>query len=119
MAQIESMIHKLSERLETVEIKINELNGQNQKNYNNLLNISLSPKEKEIFLYLYALKGDLSDYKKIGRTLGFSQEYVMKYVTKLIQKGIPIMKKYFDNKVYLILDSDFRNLQAKENLLKL
>ncbi len=69
-------------------------------------------------MYLYEQKGDLSDYTKIARSLGYSQEYVIKYVTRLIQKGIPIIKKYFDNKVYLILDSDFRNLQAKQNLIK-
>lgn len=117
--QIENMIGKLSERLDDMELKIAKLSNEKIISSENFRDINLTSKEKEIFLMLYEIKGDLIDYKKLARSLGLTEESVRKYVSSLINKGIPIIKKYFDSKVYLILDSDFRNLQAKENLIKI
>jgi hypothetical protein len=63
--------------------------------------------------------GDLFDYKKISKTLGFTETTVKRKISSMVNKGIPIVKKYFDNNTFLVLDADFRNLQAKSNVLKL
>ena len=59
------------------------------------------------------------DYREISKSLGITEQSVRKYISRMINKGIPIIKKYFDNNVYLVLDSDFRNLQAKEDILNI
>jgi len=119
MMQLEMMINKLNERIDDIEVKLSHLSGKKTMSSEDFKDIVLNTKEKEIFLYLYEVKGDLADYRKIARHLGYTEESIRKYIASLIDKGIPIIKKYFDNKVYLILDSDFRNLQAKENIIKL
>ncbi len=117
IAQLENMILKLEERIDELNIKLAEITGKKILSAKDFSGIMLSPKEKEIFLFLYESKGDLVDYDKIAKHLGLTQEHVRKQVSYLTAKGIPIIKKYFDDKVYLVLDPDFRNLQAKENIL--
>jgi len=117
LKQIENMITKLNERLDEVELKLSELSGKKIASAEDFQNIVLTPKEREVFLLLYKRNGDLLDYKQIARSLGLTEESIRKHVSTMINKGIPVIKKYFDNKVYLILDSDFSNLQAKKNVL--
>ena len=113
--ELEKMITKLKERIDDLETKLNE--KITVKTNEELRKIKLSPKEKEVFLMLYEEKGELLDYKKIARNLGLTSEIIRRIVSGIIDKGIPIVKKEFDGHVYLMIDSDFRNLQAKENLI--
>jgi DNA-binding MarR family transcriptional regulator len=117
--ELERMISKLNERLDENEMKLARLTGKKTMDADMFKNIRLNPKEQEIFLLLYEENGDLQDYRKIARRLGLTEEIVIRTVAALCSKGIPIQKKHFDNKIYLVLDAEFRNLQAKEKVLKL
>ncbi len=119
MAQLEEMINKLNERLDDVEMKVSELSGKKISIAEDYKNIVLNPKEEEIFFILYSRTGDLIDSKEISRTLGITEESARKYIASMIGKGIPVVRKYFDEKTFFVLDPDFRNLQAKENIVKL
>ncbi len=113
--QIENKINKLNERLDNIEFMLkNSDDIPVEKKYKNII---LTSKEEEIFLLLYSRTGDLLDYREISRSLGYTEEIAQKIVSNMIRKGIPILKKYYDNSIFLILDPDFRNLQAKKNLL--
>ncbi len=116
---LENMINKLNERLDEVEHKITELSGEKIMTAEDFKGIILKPKEQEIFLILYSRTGDLIDYREISKTLGITEQSVQKHSSRMVNKGIPIIKKYFDNNIYLVLDSDFRNLQAKLNILNI
>jgi DNA-binding CsgD family transcriptional regulator len=118
MQELEKMITKLGERIDAIELKIETISGK-EKKHMNYKHIKLSAREQEVFLMLYEEKGELLDYVKIARSLGLTGEIVRKIVAGIINKGIPIIKKEFDSKIYLMLDADFRNRQAKENLIKL
>jgi chromosome segregation ATPase len=117
IAELEEKIVKLGERLDETEIRLNEISGK-KENHDEFRNIVLNTREEEIFLLLYSRKGDLLDYREISKTLGITEEMTRKNIANMTAKGIPIIKKYFENKTFLILDSDFRNLQAKENIIK-
>jgi len=108
--ELENMINKLSERIDELELRLS-----GKKHFDHVL---LNPKEYEIFLLLYSRNGDLINYREISRTLGLTEEIVHKQIMNIINKGVPIIKKYFDNNTYLVLDPDFRNIQAKENIVK-
>jgi len=41
------------------------------------------------------------------------------YITNLLEKGIPVQKKYISAKPYIFIDPKFKNLQAKKNILKI
>ena len=55
-------------------------------------------------------------YREIARKIALSESLVGSYVTNLIEKGIPVVKKYGDGRVYLRLEDDFRREQAKNNI---
>ncbi len=115
---IEKKIAKLNEKIDDIIIRLNNLDGD-YSDFSELKNIHLKPKEVEIFRLLYENMGDLFDYKKIARSLGYTESMVKKEISSMINKGIPVIKKYFEKQTFLVLDPDFRNLQAKNNVVKM
>ena len=80
---------------------------------------ALNPKEKEVFFALYS-KTETAPfvcYKDLSRALSMSESLVAGYVTNIMEKGIPVVKKYSKGKVYLKLKEDFREIQARENVV--
>ncbi|MBT3720576.1 hypothetical protein HN789_04635 [archaeon] len=116
--ELEKKINKLNEKIEDLTVNISEARGESS-DFAQLKNIHLKPKEAEVFKLLYENMGDLFDYRKIARALGLTQNSVKKKISSMISKGIPIIKKYFEDNTFLVLDPDFRNLQAKNNIIKL
>ncbi|MFH0874464.1 MAG: hypothetical protein V1859_00875 [archaeon] len=109
---------KLNEKLDEVIMFMSTIQGKTV-NREAFKNICLNSREQEIFLLLYARNGDLIDSKEIARQLGLTQEKVEQYLSDMLVRGIPFVKKYIEGKVYYVLDYEFRNLQAKENLIKI
>jgi DNA-binding CsgD family transcriptional regulator len=116
--QIENKIEKLNEKLDEVCMFISQFQGKSL-NKELFKDIDLTSREQEIFLLLYARNGDLIDAKEMAKLLGLTEEKIKTYISNLSLKGIPIIKKYLDGIIYYILDYDFRNLQAKENIIKI
>ena len=74
-----------------------------------------------MFLVIYTLeeeKGGVT-YVDIAGKLEISEQLAGSYVTSIIEKGVPILKRYINSRPYLRLDSEFKTLQAKENILQL
>lgn len=78
----------------------------------------LTKREQEIFLVLYTSEGFLS-YSDIAKKTTLTFSLVQAYISNIIAKGIPILKKYMDNKAFLYLDPSFKSLQARENIVKI
>ena len=81
----------------------------------------LNRREQEVFLVIYTLeeeKGSLT-YEDIAGKLNISPQLASNYVTSIIEKGVPILKRYINSKPYLRLDPEFKTLQTKENVLQL
>lgn len=79
----------------------------------------LTAREKEVFMALYTL-GELQpfvSYKQLARRLCTTDAVVASFITNLIEKGVPVIKKYDNNIAYLKLEDQFRQRQAKENLV--
>ena len=53
----------------------------------------------------------------VSRKAGMPGYIVSEYLTRLVEKGSPIIKKYVNNTPYIKLNPDFKRLQAKENIL--
>lgn len=81
----------------------------------------LTAKEKEVFHAFYVLTETqpFASYEQIARKALMTKELVMTYVAGLIQKGVPVQKKHDGNRVFLRLDRDFRECQAKKNVIGL
>tara|TARA_Y100000310_G_C20621722_1_gene783703 strand:+ start:987 stop:1535 length:549 start_codon:yes stop_codon:yes gene_type:complete len=116
LCELDSKIEKLKERLDEITVFLGISHPKSDYKIS-----PLTKNEKEVFLVLYT-RGEEKDYltyKEIARYLALSKELVMNYITNIIEKGIPIIKRYADNKVYIKLDPNFKSLQAKENLVKI
>ncbi len=79
----------------------------------------LTNREKEVFMAIYSL-GEMQpcmSYKQLAKKLCTSESLVASYITNIIEKGVPIVKKYDAGIAYIKLDDLFRQVQAKENLV--
>ena len=114
--EINQKINKLAERID----EISMLTGLN-KNQKIPEMPKLTTVEKEIFLALYTLceEKEYITYHEIADAVNLSETLVMNYITILIEKGVPIIKSYSDDKTKLKLSSYFKNLQTKNNILKI
>ncbi|MEM4282065.1 MAG: winged helix-turn-helix domain-containing protein [Candidatus Woesearchaeota archaeon] len=81
----------------------------------------LTKKEKSVFLALYSLCQEKcgTTYAEIAANVGVSEQLIASYITALIAKGIPVLKRNHNGTIRLNLDQEFVQLQAKENIVGL
>lgn len=121
ICEIEKKLDRLSERVDQIQMHLESNSGIAIAKRNNFDVNRLNRREQEVFLVIYTLeeeKGSVT-YYDIAEKLGMSEQLAGNYVTSLIEKGVPIIKKYLNSRPYLRLDPDFKTLQAKENILQL
>lgn len=112
LCKLDAKIEKLNERLDELQILLKPGHAKEKA-----LIRPLTKHEKEVFLVLYESLENFVTYLEIGRSLGLTESLVSEYVKGLIAKGIPIEKRYVNNKAYIKLDTDFRNLQTREDII--
>jgi len=113
-------MNKLGERLDRIELFLQK-QGMELEEKETFKPVRLSKREQEIFLILYTLeevKGSVK-YLDIARRVCLTEDIVASYITNMIQKGVPITKKYIGNEAHLNLNPHFKSLQAKENILQI
>lgn len=109
--EVDNKIEQLANRLDRIEML---LDGQHKQ----LPIQPLTYTEKQVFLALYTEEVPLN-HTDIAKRTGYSEPLVKQYTNALVEKGIPILKSYFNNISFLKLDPEFKELQAKENILNL
>lgn len=121
VSEIEAKLDRLSERVDKLQMFLESNSGIYITKRSSFDVKRLSRKEQEVFLVVYTLeeeKGNLT-YRDIAEKLGISEQLTASYITSLIEKGVPIIKRYFNTTPHFRLDPDFKTLQAKENILQL
>jgi len=112
LCRIDAKIEKLSERIDELTMFISC--EPPKKTYD----VSeLTTREKEVFVAMYA--SEESTYKDLGRRTGLTENLVICYVSNLCTKGVPVQKKYVNNEVKLCIEPEFREMQARENILSI
>lgn len=118
MNEINDKLEKLAERVETIEIFL-----QQHSNFNAIEKTfdikPLTKTEQHVFLVIYALEDEkgLVSHAEICKKTGLPSYVVSEYIARLVEKGIPLMKKYVNNLAYIRLNPEFKRIQAKENIL--
>ncbi|MEK6983117.1 MAG: hypothetical protein AABX33_00960 [Nanoarchaeota archaeon] len=121
ICEIETKLDRISERVDQIQLCMESNSGSLIQKSGNFEVRRLNRTEQQVFLVIYTLeeeKGSLT-YGDIALRLGISEQLAGNYVTSLIEKGVPIIKRYLNSKPYLRLDPDFKTLQTKENILQL
>jgi DNA-binding transcriptional regulator GbsR (MarR family) len=115
LADIEAKMDKLNEKLEEVHMILSKL----QIPVDASLKIKpLTINERQIFLALYSSEKPLS-YAELAKQLNYSETLTTTYVQNLIEKKIPVIALYKDGLAYFSIDKDFKELQAKSNVIGL
>lgn len=120
IGEIEKKLDRLSERVDQIQMFL-ESAGMPAAKRSNFDVKRLNRREQDVFLVIYTLeeeKGSVT-YADIAEKLGISEQLAGNYITSIIEKGVPIIKRYFNSKPHLRLDPEFKTLQAKENILQL
>ena len=120
LCELESKLDRLGARVDSLQMCIESGNSfsLNRSSFNVK---RLNRREQDVFLVIYTLeeeKGTVT-YEDIARKLDISEHLAGSYVTSMIEKGVPIIKRYINTRPYLKLDPEFKTLQAKENILQL
>lgn len=112
LSEVELKVNKLTERLDEVTLAMNpELKTAK-------FDIELSLREQEVFMCLYTSERPLT-LIDVARRIGLTEDMINNILYKLITKGIPIIKSYRNESMFLQLDSGFKDLQARKNLLNI
>ncbi|MDO8480606.1 MAG: hypothetical protein Q7S65_02185 [Nanoarchaeota archaeon] len=121
MCELDYKIGKLSERLDQLQLFLEQNIGFKSEKKPKFTPQPLTNNEQDVFLVLYTLedkKGAVS-YADIAKRTGLSEDLVGQYITRMIEKNVPVIKRYVNNQPLLRLDPQFKRMQAKENVLGL
>ena len=119
LCELDNKITKLNERIDEIFGVLSQLTGKKLNKTSNYEDIDpLTTMEKNVFLNLYTEDQPIS-YADLAKKMNMSISLARQYITNLLEKGIPIQKKYLSQRPYIYLDQKFKNLQAKKNILKI
>jgi len=110
LQEMGTKIEKLNQRIEELQL---HHNPEEKKTIAPLNKI-----EKKIFLALYTEEAPLC-FKELAVRLQFPISIVQDGINSLVSKGIPLERSYFNDKPFLKLKPEFKERQAKENLINL
>jgi len=120
LTEMDANIDKLASRLEHIEIFLKKLDDSFKiaEDVEGFTIEPLSVNEKRIFTVIYSAQKAIS-YLEIANALSLSESLVRSYLTNIISKGIPIIKKYVNGKPVITLDEEFKKVQKEQNVVKL
>ena len=119
VCKVDNKIAKLNERIDEIHIILSKLTGKKTLKKPKFEDIDpLTKKEKNIFLNLYTEEKPIT-YSDLAKKINMPVLIVREYITRLMEKGVPIQKTYKNIRPYISLDKKFKNLQAKKNILRI
>lgn len=114
LCKLDAKVDRLQEQLEQLQLLLSSQKPAMSQG------IELDEKEKEVFLLLYtAPNGRPLTYRDIASAMKESEFLVRGYITNMIERGVPVQKRYVSDTAYISLDSSFKDLQARQNVVKL
>ena len=117
--RLDERLKKIQKRLDRIEAIMSKFAGISVE-AEETPGIELNDYEKKIFLILYtASERKPVSYDQIAQWLGGDELLIRGHVTNMLEKGLPVHKRHSDGCVYLSLDREFREKQAKHNVLRI
>ena len=109
LQELDQKIEKLSQRIDQI-----QLQNHKEKPYITPLNAT----EKKIFLALYTEETPLNCLE-ISQKTSIPLSIIREHLTTLSQKGIPLTRSFVNNQTFYQLDQNFKEWQAKNNIINL
>lgn len=116
ISELENKYDKLKENIDELMIFKNSMLLNDKSHFSNIV---LSLEEQKLFqtLYVFGEKEPLS-WNFIIRKLDLNDTSFRLLLSSLLDKKIPITKERIGNEWYFNIDSRFRDMQTKEQLIK-
>jgi hypothetical protein len=111
LVEMEEKFEKLKEKVDEIHFMLSKLT-QNE-------DYELSENEKRVFMVLYSVEQTPLSYTDIAVRTHQTELAVKAYVFSMINKGIPIVEMKMGDQSFFKLAKEFKDLQAKENVLKI
>ncbi len=111
LQELEIKVEKISQRVDQTQLSLGIPKPR----------VSVAPlnqMERKVFLVLYTGESLLT-YQEISDKAELSVSIIPECISSLIQKGIPFRRSFFENQLFVGLESGFKELQAKENIINL
>ena len=119
MYGLDNKIAKLNEKIDAIHNILSSFTGKKMRKMPAFEDLDpLSKKEQAVFLNIYAENTPMT-YSALAAKMNMPLETARQYILNLIEKGIPIQRIYKNTRPHIYLDPKFKNLQAKENILKI
>ncbi len=122
LCKLDAKVDRLQEQVEKFHLSLSRFLGDSSQHLSalSISSIELDEREKEVFLVLYTASNQKPlSYREIAAATRESEFLVRGYVTNIVEKGVPIVKRYINDVAYISLDHAFKDRQAKENIVKL
>ncbi|MBW2996440.1 winged helix-turn-helix transcriptional regulator [Candidatus Woesearchaeota archaeon] len=117
--ELDNKITKLNEKIDEIYSILSRLTGKKITKTAKYEDIDpLTTMEKNVFLNIYTEQQPIT-YAELAKKINMPISLTRQYITNLLEKGIPIQKRYIKTRPYIYLDQKFKNLQAKKNILKI
>ena len=122
LKELEENVEHLRQQLEAIQLHLSQTSPDfsfksNDKPYEIQ---PLSVNEKRVLVVILASASDkFQSYADLAKLLNLSESLVRSYITNMIEKGIPILKKYLNGKPLISIDEKFKELQEKCDIAKL
>ncbi len=111
MREIEVKMDKISQRLDQLQLSTD-------KQLEKYTITPLDKTEMRVFLTFYTEEQPLT-FQEISKKVNLPYTMIPDCLSALTQKGIPLQRSYFKNQLFIKLDPQFKELQAKENIVNL
>lgn len=111
-SELELRFEKLQEKVDDIHMMLAALTAKEK-------GFVLTDSEKAVFMVLYSIEQTPLSYSDIAIRTGLTELSVKAHIYSMISKGIPITERQIDGQSFFRLDKKFKELQAKENILKI
>ncbi|MBI2142938.1 hypothetical protein HYU20_01175 [Candidatus Woesearchaeota archaeon] len=119
LCKLDAKVDRVEGQLEHLQLSLSQFLGSQSQPLSQQP-IELDEREKDVFLVLYTAADDKPlTYRDIATAMKESEFLVRGYITNMIEKGVPITKRYVNDVAYVSFDRHFKDRQAKENIVKL
>ncbi len=113
LVELELKLEKLTDRFDELNLMLNpSLSSERFEN------IKLNSREQELFMHIYLVE-DRIPMSLLAKRAGLPIELCESILNNLMRKNIPLIRQLVDGAMYISLDYNFKDLQARKNILNI
>lgn len=120
LCDIDQKMSKMNERIDELHYILEKLLGSRVSLSKYSLTSPLNMAEQEVFLTFYTLsEGKTLTIQELARKCAIDVKMAKSYLASIRQKGIPVKNVIVNDQNGYFLETEFRNFQAKNNIVKI